>query len=68
METVVNKSFIGDREVNLIAERFGTKFYVDNENKEIIYITNYDDVIAKINPNTDCIIDIDNSICKNETN
>ena len=58
METVVNKSFIGDREVTLIAERFGTKFYVDNEDKEIIYITNYDDVIAKINPNTDCIIDI----------
>ena len=68
METVVNKSFICDREVTLIAERFGTKFYEDNEDKEVIYITNYDDVVAKIDPNTDWIIDIDNSICKNETN
>ena len=68
METVVNKSFICDREVTLIAERFGTKFYEDNEDKEVIYITNYDDVVAKINPNTDWIIDIDNSIRKDETN
>ena len=68
MEKVVNKSFICDREVTLIAERFGTKFYVDNEDKEVIYITNYDEVVAKINPNTDWIIDIDSSISKDETN
>jgi len=58
MDKIVNKSFIGDREVTLIAEKFGTKFYVDNEDKEIIYITAYDDVVAIINPNTDWIIDI----------
>lgn len=58
MEKVVNKSFIDDREVTLIAERFGTKFYVDNEDKLIIYITNYEEVVAVINPNTDGIIDI----------
>lgn len=58
MEKVVNKSFICGKEVTLIAERFGTKFYVDNEDKEVIYITNYDEVIAVINPNTDWIIDI----------
>lgn len=58
MDKIVNKSFIGDREVTLIAEKFGTKFYVDNKDKEIIYITAYDDVVAIINPNTDWIIDI----------
>ena len=68
MEKVVNKSFICDREVTLVAERFGTKFYVDNEDKEVIYITNYDEVVAKFNLNTDWIIDIDNSIRKDETN
>ena len=68
MEKVVNKQFICDREVTLVAERFGTKFYIDNEDKEVIYITNYDEVVAKINPNTNWIIDIDHSICKDETN
>lgn len=58
MDKVVNKQFICDREVTLIAERFGTKFYIDNEDKEVIYITNYDEVIAVINPNTDWIVDI----------
>lgn len=60
MEKVVNKQFICDREVTLVAERFGTKFYVENEDKTIVYITNYDEVIAIINPNADWIIDIKN--------
>ena len=68
MEKVVNKHFICDREVTLVAERFGTKFYVDNKDKKVIYITNYDDVVAKVNPDTDWVIDIDNSICKDEAN
>ena len=68
MEKVVNKSFICDREVTLIAERFGTKFYRDNVDNDTIYVANYDEVVAEINPNTDWIIDIDELAIKNEAN
>lgn len=68
MEKVVNKSFICDREVTLISERFGTKFYRDNVDNDIIYVANYDEVVAKINSNTYWIIDTDELAIKNEAN
>ena len=69
MEKVVNKFFIEDKEVILIAERCGTKFYADSEDKTVIYVTNYDEVIAVIDPNTDWIIDIKNEYkVNNEAN
>ena len=45
MEKVITKVFIGNKEVSLVAEHFGIKFY---NNDNIIYITYYDEVIAEV--------------------
>ncbi len=66
MEKVVNKTYIKDEEVTLIAERYATKIY---QNGDIIYITYYDEIIAKIDPNEDGILKIyDEFKVNNETN
>jgi hypothetical protein len=66
MEKVVNKTYIKDEEVTLIAERYATKIY---QNGDIIYITYYDEIIAKIDPNEDGILKIYEEFkVNNETN
>lgn len=66
MEKVVNKTYIKGEEVTLIAERYATKLY---QNGDIIYITNYEEVVAEINPNEDGILKIyDEFTVNNEAN
>ena len=45
MEKIENKTFLGDKELTLVAERFPAKFY---KYEDKIYITVYDDVLAEI--------------------
>lgn len=46
MEQIEHKTFLGDKEVTLIAERYSTKFY---QCDDIIYITYYDEIVAEVN-------------------
>ena len=40
---VENKFFIDGKEVEIVAEKFGTKIYINDEK---VYVANYDDVLA----------------------
>ena len=45
MEKIENKTFLGDKELTWVAERFPAKFY-KYENR--VFITVYDEVLAEI--------------------
>ena len=66
MEKVVNKTYIGNKEVTAIAEYYPVKIY---QADDIIYFAIYDKVMAEVNPNSEGIISIDSTyMIKHEAN